>query len=470
MKTKDLNDIFANHFPDARIARRAASFLEKMIIFGSAVINRCCLNHAEKIGAYRMINNKRFTMEDLQASMYADCCRNAVGLAHVLCVQDTSKFDLTQHMGRIGADDPDVGPISEGQYSGVLLHPSLVIDPDTETPVGISYVLAWNRDGRMPDKRERKYQRQPMEQKESYRWIESPQESRKNLPPGLLKTIIADRESDIYQALCDIPCEDTHVLFRSSHNRELSDGSLLLDTMRSLERQCEYTFRVAGNKSRKSRMAKVELRYGEVSLKRPHTCPETYRDTLSINCIYVVESADTVPEGEDPIEWRLYTTHRLETAEDAMQCVRWYSCRWYIEELFRVMKKQGLQLESAQLESGESIKKLLCMSLLAAIRIMCMKIAFDKKEVRSKASLYFDDSQIRCLKILGRAIEGKTEKQKNPFVPNSLAWAAWIIARLGGWGGYISSSKPGYITMKVGLDRFMAKYEMFKLMKDVYKE
>jgi hypothetical protein len=134
------------------------------------------------------------------------------------------------------------------------------------------------------------------------------------------------------------------------------------------------------------------------------------------------------------------------------------------------MKKQGLQLESAQLESGESIKKLLCMSLLAAIRIMCMKIAFDKKEVRSKASLYFDDSQIRCLKILGRAIEGKTEKQKNPFVPNSLAWAAWIIARLGGWGGYISSSKPGYITMKVGLDRFMAKYEMFKLMKDVYKE
>jgi hypothetical protein len=24
--------------------------------------------------------------------------------------------------------------------------------------------------------------------------------------------------------------------------------------------------------------------------------------------------------------------------------------------------------------------------------------------------------------------------------------------------------------MKVGLDRFMAKYEMFKLMKDVYKE
>jgi len=37
----------------------------------------------------------------------------------------------------------------------------------------------------------------------------------------------------------------------------------------------------------------------------------------------------------------------------------------------------------------------------------------------------------------------------------TLAWAAWIIARLGGWKGYSTSeSPPGSLTMRRGLDAF----------------
>jgi hypothetical protein len=71
-------------------------------------------------------------------------------------------------------------------------------------------------------------------------------------------------------------------------------------------------------------------------------------------------------------------------------------------------------------------------------------------------------------------LEGNTQKEKNPFLDGSLAWATWIIAKLGKCGGYVSQGPPGYITMKKGLDTFCLKYDAFSLaceaMKDVYKE
>lgn len=88
--------------------------------------------------------------------------------------------------------------------------------------------------------------------------------------------------------------------------------------------------------------------------------------------------------------------------------------------------------------------------------------------------MLFPDKHIQFLKILQPTLEGKTDKQKNPFSNNTLAWAAWIIARLGKWGGYNSQSPPGYITMKKGMDIFFIKSEAFTLaleaLRDVYKE
>jgi len=86
-------------------------------------------------------------------------------------------------------------------------------------PIGFCSVKLWNREWEKPEKAYKAYKKLPIEEKESFRWISSVTESRKNLPNQAMITVIADRESDIYEALCSIPRENTHLLIRSSSNR-----------------------------------------------------------------------------------------------------------------------------------------------------------------------------------------------------------------------------------------------------------
>jgi hypothetical protein len=64
----------------------------------------------------------------------------------------------------------------------------------------------------------------------------------------------------------------------------------------------------------------------------------------------------------------------------------------------------------------------------------------------------FDPADQPLLEALSADLEGKTERQRNPHPKGSLAFAAWVIARLGGWTGYYG--KPGPLVMRRGLDDF----------------
>ncbi len=66
-------------------------------------------------------------------------------------------------------------------------------------------------------------------------------------------------------------------------------------------------------------------------------------------------------------------------------------------------------------------------------------------------------------------LEGKTRKQKNLHPHDCLSWAAWIIARLGGWKGYKSESPLGPITMFRGLKKFQDLLEGYNLAKKLVR-
>jgi hypothetical protein len=161
------------------------------------------------------------------------------------------------------------------------------------------------------------------------------------------------------------------------------------------------------------------------------------------------------PQGVEPILWRLLTTHLVDDQAMAWRVVGWYRQRWPIEQFFRTIKQQGLQLEDSQLETAERLIKLTAIAARAAVTIMQMVHARDGRS-QQDAAIAFTPAEIDTLTALVPTLEGKTALQKNPHPAGSLAWATWVIAKLGGWDGYPKSKPPGPITLRHGLQSFRA--------------
>lgn len=316
-----------------------------------------------------------------------------------------------------------------------------------------------------------------LEQKESHRWAEMAQECSTALPAGVRKTVVGDRENDVYTVMWRTLGCGCDFLIRSLHNRPVDEGGLgIREYMRDLPFSHTYDLELQGHKGRKARRALMHLRFARVTIRKAPTCADDVPDFLTCYCVHAMEDASTVPQGEEPIEWRLLTSHVVETVDDAIQCVEWCKCRWFIEELFRICKSEGFRLESVQLESGAAIKKLTVLTMYAALRCMPLKRAYDEHDEEVPASRMFDEEEQDLLNMEMERLHAKSPMAidgRPPFAKDSLPWAAWIIARLGGWSGYTKAhGKPGYITMKRGLDVFNQHREImaFAKARNVYKE
>ena len=170
--------------------------------------------------------------------------------------------------------------------------------------------------------------------------------------------MVADREAGIYPSWAMVPDTNFHMLGRAMKDRLLAGGGTLF--------AAAATFPMAGRRkielrshepAHPKRTAVVELRYGAVAICRPqqeadHSLPPTVR----LRLVDVREA--NPPEGTEPLHWRLLTTHAIADTMAAWEIVGWYQRRWVIEQLFRVMKSQGLQLEDSQLASAERLVKL----------------------------------------------------------------------------------------------------------------
>lgn len=180
------------------------------------------------------------------------------------------------------------------------------------------------------------------------------------------------------------------------------------------------------------------------------------------------EVPGTTPRGYGRIEWILLTNHDVRCVEDALRCVGWYRCRWFIEELFRLLKKKGFRVEDIQLEEVEGIERNILIASYAALMSVSLKHVFNHADrfVRIPATHCFSQEQVSAMEILMLEFQGNTKKQQNPYPPESLPWMAWGMARFGCWDCY--SYKPGYTTFKSGLDKFAQTCVMYKAMKDVY--
>ncbi len=286
-------------------------------------------------------------------------------------------------------------------------------------------------------------------------------------------TVIADREADIYQALHSFKNElNIDFLIRMNVNRPVetaTKGQKIEDILLNTPIGNSYKIKLPATDKRSKHEAELDVKWVEVQIKRPENKQFNHLSkSIKVNVIEVIEKAQTVVNNEEPIHWILLTSHKIEIFEDAYKLIQWYTWRWFIEQLFRLLKTQGLNMLNSTLTTYEALSKLSLLALEASIRVLQLLIARDS-DTRQPIETAFLEQEIEALKVLSPTLEGNTEKLKNPYNPSELKFAIWVIARLAGWSGYQKQTPPGPITLHRGLLKFKQIFEGFKIAKSIYQ-
>ena len=149
----------------------------------------------------------------------------------------------------------------------------------------------------------------------------------------------------------------------------------------------------------------------------------------------------------------------MATLAKANEVAKLYRLRWRIEQLFRTLKSDGLDLEASQVTDARRLFKLAVFGLIGAARILQLVDARDGGP--RPATDVIDAGQIDAVAAISASLEGKTIRQKNPHPKGSLAAVSWVAARLGGWNCYYKP--PGPKTMACGWRRLIDRLDGFAL-------
>jgi hypothetical protein len=387
----------------------------------------------------RWLRNPAVKVGEMAETAAARTAERCVG-RHLLAIQDTTVVR------------------SEGG-GGQYLHAVLGVDAEDGAILGLVDGVFLHRDaGRKAARRAL-----PVAAKESQRWLEGAKSAAAVGEKAARVTVVADRESDIYEAFARCP-PNVELLVRAAQDRSLEDGGRLFAWMDAQAEAGRVEINLPARPGRRARGTILAVRFGAVRLARPrHGIKGDLPDTLGLHLVDVREV--TPPAGEPPIHWRLLTTHQVVDVEQALDVVELYRKRWAIEQLFRTMKTQGFDIEGIDIEDDQARTRLVMAALVAAITVQQLVHARDggPGPLRPLTDA-FEAADLPLLRAHCRELEGKTARQKNPHPEGSLAYAAWVCARLGGWTGYYG--KPGPIVMLNGWTQFQTGKAALRTLQD----
>jgi hypothetical protein len=372
---------YVNLFKDKRLERRGEQLLRSLFKAGSSSIQSISQSRAEQKGYYRLLRSKKVAEDSLISEIVERGGRICKGKI-VLAIQDTTEINLSNHRNRLNYDE-SLGRINDNfDGIGFKVHPSLLVDVSTHYPYGYSDINIWSRSHEKENLSQYDQRCQDVSEKETKVWLESNKATYENLKEARAVIVIQDREGDFYEQFATAPQDGKfYLLVRSNHNRILEQGIKLRDYIEKQPVLGSYTTRISSQKKgkpRKERDATIEVKAGKVSLRKPQKKSAAIPSTsVVLTCI---EAREVSVKGEEPVLWRLYTTWPVETFEDACEVIEWYRCRWFIEEVFKVLKKECFNIEASELESGWAIRKLTIMMLDTIIKLFQMAIAYELRK------------------------------------------------------------------------------------------
>lgn len=397
----------------------------------------------------RFLRNGAVSAAEMARHAGALTAQRAVG-RDVVAIQDTSELVL----GGRRARDQGYGIVGKGgALGGLLLHPVLAVEAGSGALLGLVTFEVWNREaGETIPRRKRE-----TKAKESQRWVDGARQAGEVLAQAASITIVSDRESDFYELFAERPAH-AQLIVRACQNRRIelpgeeSEDGLLFSFIDSLPEQGRFMAAIPAAPGRKKRTAELAVRFAPVKLCRPlHGADPALPATIAINLVDVRETA--TPSDGEAIHWRLLTTHGVATVDQARRVIDLYRERWTIEEFFRTLKTAGFDIEAADISDPQAMINFVAAATVAAVTVKQLVQARDGDTDQLLTDAFDPDDQL-ILEVISDKLAGKTARQCNPHSKGTLAFAAWVIARLGGWTGYYG--KPGPKVMQRGLHDYRA--------------
>jgi hypothetical protein len=442
METIDLGDF--------RLNQRSLHILEGLGLAPGRTIPQAFQAWNEIKATYNFFNNDLVSEEKILAPHLEKTIERIREYPVALLTSDTTDINYTTKTAMKNKERLD------NKQNGLWLHATIAVTPE-RLNLGLVQANFWHREQEVAEKSSAyrtARDKASIEEKESYRWIESYQkacEIAKEIP-GTQIINITDREGDIIE-LFELATSGNekikaNFIIRSQYDRLIetkdieTDKSIkkLWQKLKKAESIGELEFVISTRGDRKARKVKQQLKAVSVTVT-----PAGKKKSIIVNAVMAIE--EQPPEGEEPLIWIFITDLPIKTFEDVCKIIEYYLCRWQIELFFKVLKS-GCKVEERQLQTAERIKNLLAIFMVLAWRVMFTMMLGRICSEMSCADL-FDEAEWKAVyKILNK-------KKALPRKPPPLGEFVIMVARLGGYVEQKDGEPPGVKTMWKGLARMV---------------
>ena len=445
-------EVCGSVFPDARLAKRFRTLLERVGRTIGGSIPLACQDWANTKAAYRFFANVRVSEADILAGHFQSTRERAAAMdGPVLVLHDTTEFSFQRERPEtigitysVNSGRDKAGRVRSHTVCGIMMHSSLAVTSDG-VPLGLTAVKFWNRQkfkGTAALKRKVNPTRVPIEKKESVRWLENLKQATTLLDEPARCVHIGDRASDIYELFCTAEELGTHFLVRTCVDRLAGDGEhTIADEMAEVAVKGQHRIEVQDDHGNPSE-AILDLKYRRIRVLPPIGKQKRY-PALSLTVLHAQERG--APKNRKKIDWKLITDLPVTSRREAIAKLDWYALRWKIEVFHKILKS-GCKVEAARLRTAERLVNLIAICCILGWRVFWVTM-LHRSAPDAPPALALTNGEIE---LIDRLMQ---DDPKKPPRPKALAHYVTKIAKLGGYLARAKDPPPGNMVVWRGLSR-----------------
>jgi hypothetical protein len=438
-------------FRDARLGKRLSSLLRLLGDRIGGTIPLACQDWANTKAAYRFLSNDDVDEQAiLSGHLQATRDRAQASVGPLLILQDTTEFsykrdkpELIGFTGQAISRKDETGRWKKHKVCGILMHSSLAVTTDG-LPLGLCAIKFWSRQnfkGTRALKNKINPTRVPIEEKESFKWLQNLRQSTALIADPDRCVHIGDRESDIYELFCTAEELGTRFLVRTCVDRLAGDGGhTIADEMAEVRVQGRHRVQFRDARGENCE-ASLEIRYRRIGVLPPIGKQKHY-PPLDLTVIHARER--DAPPDRAPLEWKLITNLPVRSKADAVEKIDWYAMRWKIETFHKILKS-GCRAEDSRLRTADRLANLISIYCILSWRIFWMTMLARTDPAISPTAAFTDVE----IEVLDRLSPTTTFE----ILPRRLSHYMTALAKLGGYLARKGDPPPGNTVMWRGINR-----------------